>query len=115
MIEVAIAARLSSLAGGHVYPQIAPPEAPSPRITWTLVSGGAGWTLSGWDGSTDAQLQIDAWALSKRDAIVLAGQAFDAISASGSDFCVSEAGRLPDDYEPDTRLFRVSWEYTLQP
>lgn len=115
MIEVAIAARLASLAGGHVYPQIAPPDAPSPRITWTLVSGSAGWTLAGWDGSTDAQLQVDAWALSKRDAIVLAGQAFDAISASGSDFCVSKAGRLPDDYEPDTRLFRVSWEYTLQP
>ena len=35
---VAIAARLASLAGGHVYPQIAPPDAPSPRITWTLVS-----------------------------------------------------------------------------
>lgn len=115
MLEVAIAARLSSLANGHVYPQIAPPDAPAPRITWTLVSGGVGWTLAGWDGSTDAQVQIDSWALSQREAIVLAVQAFNAISTSGADFSVSDAGRLPDDYEPDTRLFRVSWEYTLQP
>ncbi|NNA18884.1 tail completion protein gp17 [Pseudomonas lundensis] len=115
MIEVAIAARLASLAGGHVYPEIAPSDAPSPRLTWTLVGGGAGWTLSGWDGSSDAQLQVDAWALSKREAIVLAEQVFSAISACGTDFCVSDAGRLPDDYEPDSRLFRVSWEYTLQP
>lgn len=115
MIEIAIAARLAGLADGHVYPEIAPPDAPSPRITWTLVSGGVGWTLSGWDGSTDAQVQIDAWALSKREAIVLAEAAFDALSSSSSDFSVSDAGRLPDDYELDTRLFRVSWEYTLQP
>lgn len=79
MIEVAIAARLASLAGGHVYPQIAPPDAPTPRIIWTLVSGGAGWTLSGWDGSRDVQLQIDVWAFSQREAIVLAEQAFKLI------------------------------------
>lgn len=115
MIEVAIATRLAPLAGGHVYPQIAPPDAPSPRITWTLVSGSAGVTLSGWDGSTDAQLQVDAWALSKREALVLAAQVFDALLGRDIDFCVSDAARLPDDYEPDTRLFRVSWEYTLQP
>lgn len=115
MLEVAVAARLAVLAGGHVYPQIAPPDAPAPRITWTLISGGAGWTLAGWDGSTDAQLQIDTWALSKREAIVLAESVFGAMSGSNSDFSVSDAARLPDDYEPDTRLFRVSWEYTLQP
>ena len=115
MIETAITARIGMLADGRVYPEIAPTDAASPRITWTLISGGAGWTLSGWDGSTDAQIQIDAWALSKREAILLAEQAFDLMSASGPDFCVSEAMRLPDDYEPDTRLFRVSWEYTLQP
>ena len=96
MIEVAVAARLAPLAGGHVYPQIAPPDAPSPRITWTLVSGSAGWTLSGWDGSTDAQLQVDAWALSKREALLLAAQGFDALLGSSIDFCVSDAGRLPD-------------------
>ena len=72
-------------------------------------------TLSGWDGSTDAQLQVDAWALSKREALVLAAQVFDALLSSDINFCVSDAARLPDDYEPDTRLFRVSWEYTLQP
>ncbi|MCO8164842.1 DUF3168 domain-containing protein [Pseudomonas sp. 21LCFQ010] len=115
MIETHIAARLGALAGGHVYPEIAPPDAPVPRITWLGVGVATGWVLSGWDGSQDATLQIDAWAGNKLLALELANAVFEVMTRPGPGFTVGQAQRLPDDYESDTRLFRVSWEFMLQP
>lgn len=115
MIEIAIAARLGVLAGGRVYPGIAPEGAATPRITWFVVDAETGWVLSGWDGSQVANLQIDSWAGTKMEAIQLANEAFTVMAESDAGFSVSAAQRLSDDYEESTRLHRVTWEYTLQP
>lgn len=115
MIETSIAARLGALAGGRVYPEIAPDDADTPRITWLVVGTNTGWVLSGWDGSEDVTLQVDAWAKSKLEAVQLGTDVFTAMATDGLGFTVSDAHRLPDDYESDTRLFRVSWEFSLQP
>ncbi|MCS3467397.1 hypothetical protein M2401_001118 [Pseudomonas sp. JUb42] len=115
MIEIAIAARLGALAGGRVYPEIAPEGAGTPRITWLGAGTVTGWVLSGWDGSEQATLQVDCWADTKLQAIELGGQVFEAMAEPGPGFTVGHAQRLADDYESDTRLHRVSWEFTLQP
>jgi len=115
MIETAIATRLGALAGGRVYPEIAPDDAMTPRITWLAAGTVTGWVLSGWDGSQQATLQVDCWADTKLLAVELGWQVFNAMAEPGPGFSVGDAQRLPDDYEADTRLYRVSWEFTLQP
>ena len=37
------------------------------------------------------------------------------MTTDGDDFTTGSADRLSDNFEDDTKLFSVSWEYTLQP
>ncbi|KAI2693138.1 DUF3168 domain-containing protein [Pseudomonas sp. TNT3] len=115
MIEKSLIDRLSPLVDGRVYFGVAPEDAAQPRLIIQTVSGAAGFTLAGWDGSSDLTIQLDAWGESYLQAITLAGQAFSAMTALGEDFTTGSADRLPDAFESDTKLHSVSWEYTLQP
>lgn len=115
MIEKSLIDRLSPLVDGRVYFGVAPEDAAQPRLVIQTVSGGTGFTLSGWDGSSDLTIQIDAWGESFLQALALAGEAFTTMTTDGEDFNTGSAYRLPDAFESDTKLFSVSWEYTLQP
>ncbi|MBA1195736.1 DUF3168 domain-containing protein [Pseudomonas plecoglossicida] len=115
MIEKSIIDRLSPLVDGRVYFGVAPEDAAQPRIVIQTVSAGAGFTLAGWDGSSDLTIQLDAWGESFLQALTLGGEAFAAMTTDGDDFTTGSADRLPDAFESDTKLFSVSWEYTLQP
>lgn len=115
MIEKYLIDRLSPLVDGRVYFGVAPEDAAQPRLVIQTVSGGTGFTLSGWDGSSDLTVQLDAWGDSFLQALTLADEAFTALTTDGADFTTGSADRLPDAFESDTKLFSVSWEYTLQP
>ena len=115
MIEKSLIDRLSPLVDGRVYFGVAPEEALQPRLVIQTVSGGTGFTLAGWDGSSELTIQLDAWGESFLQALTLAGLAFAAMTADGDDFTTGSADRLPDVFEDDTKLHSVSWEYTLQP
>ena len=115
MIEKSLIDRLSPLVDGRVYFGVAPEGAAQPRLVIQTVSSIAGFTLAGWDGSSDLTIQLDAWGESFLEALTLAGQAFAAMTTDGADFTTGSADRLADDFENDTKLFSVSWEYTLQP
>ena len=115
MIEKSLIDRLSSLVDGRVYFGVAPEGAAQPRLVIQTVSSITGFTLAGWDGSSDLTIQLDAWGESFLEALTLAGQAFAAMTTDGADFTTGSADRLADDFENDTKLFSVSWEYTLQP
>lgn len=115
MIEKSLVDRLSPLVEGRVYFGVAPEEAAQPRLVIQVVSGSTGFTLSGWDGSSDLTIQLDAWGESFLQALTLANEAFNAMTIDGEDFTTGSADRLPDEFEDDTKLFSVSWEYTLQP
>ena len=115
MIEKFLIDRLSPLVDGRVYFGVAPEGAAQPRLVIQTVSSIAGFTLAGWDGSSDLTIQLDAWGESFLEALTLAGQAFAAMTTDGADFTTGSADRLADDFENDTKLFSVSWEYTLQP
>ena len=103
------------MVDGRVYFGVAPEDAAQPRLIIQTVSGAAGFTLAGWDGSSDLTIQLDAWGESYLQAITLAGQAFTAMTTDDEDFTTGSADRLPDAFESDTKLHSVSWEYTLQP
>ena len=115
MIETSLIDRLSPLVDGRVYFGVAPEGATLPRLILQTVSEGAGFTLAGWDGSSDLTIQLDAWGESFLEALTLAGLAFTAMTTDGADFTTGSADRLADVFENDTKLFSVSWEYTLQP
>ena len=115
MIEKSLIDRLSPLVDGRVYFGVAPEGAAQPRLVIQTVSSITGFTLAGWDGSSDLTVQLDAWGESFLEALTLAGQAFAAMTTDGADFTTGSADRLADDFENDTKLFSVSWEYTLQP
>lgn len=115
MIEKSLIDRLSPLVDGRVYFGVAPEDAAQPRLIIQTVSGLTGFTLAGWDGSSDLTIQLDAWGESFLQALTLAGEAFVAMTADGEDFTTGSADRLPDAFESDTKLFSVTWEYTLQP
>ena len=115
MIEKSLIDRLSPLVDGRVYFGVAPEGAAQPRLVIQTVSSITGFTLAGWDGSSDLTIQLDAWGESFLEALTLAGQAFAAMTTDGADFTTGSADRLADAFENDTKLFSVSWEYTLQP
>ena len=115
MIEKSLIDRLAPLVDGRVYFGVAPEGAGLPRLILQTVSEGVGFTLTGWDGSSDLTIQLDAWGESFLQALTLAGEAFTAMTTDGADFTAGSADRLPDVFESDTKLFSVSWEYTLQP
>ena len=98
-----------------MYFCVAPEGAALPRLILQTVSEGTGFTLAGWDGSSDLCLQVDAWGASYLKALTLARQAFIAMTHDGNDFTTGSADRLADAFEDDTKLYSVSWEYTLQP
>ena len=115
MIEKSLIDRLAPLVDGRVYFGVAPEGAAQPRLVIQTVSSITGFTLAGWDGSSDLTIQLDAWGESFLEALTLAGQAFAAMTTDGADFTTGSADRLADVFENDTKLFSVSWEYTLQP
>lgn len=115
MIEKSLIDRLSPLVEGRVYFGVAPEGSAQPRLVIQTVSGLTGFTLAGWDGSSDLTIQLAAWGESFLQALELADEAFNAMTTDGDDFTTGGADRLPDEFEDDTKLFSVSWEYTLQP
>ena len=98
-----------------MYFGVAPEGSAQPRLVIQTVSGLTGFTLAGWDGSSDLTIQLAAWGESFLQALELADEAFNAMTTDGEDFTTGSADRLPDEFEDDTKLFSVSWEYTLQP
>lgn len=115
MIEQSLITRLSPLVDGRVFFGVAPEDSAQPRLVIQTVGGDTGFTLAGWDGSRDLTIQLDAWGESFLQALTLAEQAFVVLTTDGDDFTTGSADRLPDVFEDDTKLFSVSWEYTLQP
>lgn len=115
MIEKALIDRLTPLVDGRVFFGVAPADAAQPRLVIQIIGGQAGITLAGPDGFRDATIQLDAWGTSYLEAVTLAELALEAMTSDGEDFTTSSADRLPDEFEDDTQLFSVRWEYTLQP
>lgn len=121
MIQIAIFNRLQGLVDGRVFPGVAPPDEPVPRITYVLPSDIHTFTFLGRNGHRDLTVQVDCWAKDSFAAERLASRAIEAMEVvlaeedQGSDglFSVTEISRVGDDYEASTGLFRVTYEYDL--
>lgn len=61
-VDVALKSRLSTLAGGRIYPALAPQGADLPHVVYQLVSGGHRHTLGGGAGHAAPRFQVTCWA-----------------------------------------------------
>lgn len=109
-IKSAIYAALSPVAATH--PVVAPPGAVAPYLRYQGVAGVDEATYDGDGmGATSGRVQIDAFATDFGTAERLSRQARAALYAYPG-LTVGEITDNPDDFEADTKLFRVSFDVT---
>lgn len=120
-------ATISGLVGGtRIYPGIVPQGITATSIVQNLISEGSDLTMDGRSGLGAARVQVDCWALSQNDAVVLANLVFDRLAGHrgtitfGSNSpqddvvvfgIIHEQGR--DDYDPVALKHRRSRDYTV--
>jgi hypothetical protein len=109
-IKTAIYAALSPVAA--TYAVVAEQGAQPP---WIRYQGVAGVDMANYDGdgmgATSGRIQVDAFALDYGTAERMSRQARAALYSSPG-LTVGEITDNPDDYEGDTKLFRVSFDVT---
>jgi hypothetical protein len=78
--EAIVYGALSALAGGNVYPDLAPAATPAPWITYQAVGGQTFVTLDADTPSTrNSRMQVTVWAKTRSQAASIMEQAFDAL------------------------------------
>ncbi|PUY77251.1 tail completion protein gp17, partial [Cronobacter sakazakii] len=98
MTEADIYARLSTLAGGNVFPYVAPQGTAAPWVVFLLPSSASEDVLCG-PAETDCTVQVDAWASSIDDTRPLREQ----VKSAFADLHPVGLNEI-NGYEPDTAL-----------
>lgn len=112
MIEPLVFARIKGLAGGRVYPGVAPSNTKPPYLTYTRVSGSRDWTLAGPSGALRAAVQVNAWAATPKEAAQIMEAAFALLSPADADFACTGAEDVPTvDDELTTKLHGAAMEF----
>jgi hypothetical protein len=107
-IKTAVYAALKPV--GSTWPVLAPAGTKPPYIRYTGIGGRDEASYEGDGlGATSGILQIDIFALDYASADRLAQSARQALYASPT-VTVGQITDLPDDYEVDTKLFKVSFQ-----
>lgn len=107
MIEAQLYAALSALAGGRVFPLVAPHGTANPYLVYSVPSHGSDDALAGM-GARRAAVQLDAYAGSLAAAKALVADALAALDP----FDPGELMELQE-YEPDTGLYRATAEVAI--
>ncbi|MEI2264235.1 DUF3168 domain-containing protein [Erwinia sp. CGal63] len=107
MTEADIYPLIGSLAGGNVFPYVAPSGTAAPWVVFLLPTAVSGDVFCD-QAETASTLQIDAWAQSVDEARALRSQIRAAI-APLSPVSLNEL----NDYEPDTSLYRATLEVQI--
>ncbi len=103
-LEERLYAVLGSTNGGRVWPVLAPQDSALPRITFQRVSNAPVNDLRGHSGMDIVRVQVDVWAADYLSGKHLATTVRDTLSSSGiKHLFLSDL----DDYEPETKLYRV--------
>lgn len=95
-------------AGLRVYALLADQNVPLPRVTYQRISNVPTTDFQGRSNLDQVRVQVDSWAKSYAGAKALARQVRDAMEAAEFKALLTNDF---DDYEPETRLFRVRQDY----
>ncbi|MCK6678249.1 tail completion protein gp17 [Enterobacter asburiae] len=113
MTEDTLYSLLSSLAGGQVYPYVAPlnesgsPGISPPWIVFSLPSEVSEDTLCG-QAETSVTIQVDVYAARVKEARALRDQALENLSSLG----LENISKFPG-YEPEAQLHRATFEASV--
>jgi hypothetical protein len=108
-IEQTIFSTLSPVCAGRVYPDIGAQSERNQHIVYTLVFESGIDHLSGDPGLRNSRYQFDCWSDTKSGAVALAESARAALRNLTSVFI----GRNPSDYDPETKLYRESMDFSI--
>lgn len=110
MIESSIYAAIKSLAGGRVYPMVLPDTATLPAIVYQRISSVPVTSLNGDSGLESVRIQVSVWATTYKEAKTLSATVKSTLNATTLKI-VSDGDS--DDYEPETKRFRVLADYLV--
>ena len=96
-------------AGDRVYPLIAKQGSTLPRITYQRISTTPINDFQGSSNLDQVRIQVDSWAMSHLGARQLAAQV--RLAMAGAEFKSTMSSEF-DDYEPETRIYRVRQDYS---
>lgn len=95
-------------ADDRVFAVLAPQDTPLPRITFQRVSSAPVTDFQGNSNLDQVRIQVDCWAAGYLDARNLATQVRAALEANELKFLLVTD---QDDYEPETRIYRVRQDF----
>jgi hypothetical protein len=107
-----IVAALQAVFPSAVYPQVAPDQTPAPFAVYTRVPMVPETTLASGIPVRNTRLQVDVYASTYAQAVVLAGSAEAALIALAFPIQVVPLSQA-DQFEPDVKLHRVLSEYSV--
>ncbi|AQQ67487.1 hypothetical protein Mag101_07420 [Microbulbifer agarilyticus] len=117
MIEQSLTTWLRALGATSVRPLFLQVDDAMPGITYTPVAERSSLGIDGTPDTQVSQIQIDVWALSYNDVKSLAQSVMDlngfAGDFSGLHVGLVEAARNFEDFDAETRRYRVSIDLTI--
>jgi hypothetical protein len=112
-----------TLVNNRIYPHLLPPQPTLPALTFFRVTpGGTGveYSHGGSSNLVSPRYQVDAWAKTSVDRAAVSAQVLAALSgrrgAFGAEVARSSFAVDPgrDSYEPETKLYRRTFEFEIQ-
>lgn len=111
-VEQIVYAALSGLAGGAIYPDVAPAQTPPPWVTYQAVGGQAFSTVSASTPATrNARVQLTVWANTRLGAATLMEQVFQALV--NPSVKAVPLGAPVSMYESDTLLYGSRLDFSI--
>lgn len=103
-IQSDIVTALASVAGGRVYPQIAPADAALPFVVYRVLTKNPLGLLTGHGGATQYSVVFECYAETYAAALTLAGQVTTAVEAAATltEYREQSPG---EEYEPAVNVF----------
>ncbi len=101
---------IKDLAAGEVYALVAAQDAQYPAIVYTPIVQEHIFGIDGSHGLQRVRVQVDTYARTYQEALLLQDQVLDALLADKS--TVADVRMGLSDFEEQARLYRVSVDYT---
>jgi hypothetical protein len=112
-VEEDIITRLAAVAGGRVYPSVAPQGVTAPYVVYQITDGETVYAFGGPAPTTQRSVEIQAWATTYSAARVVLDAVTAAMTPHATDLVVAGITEGATAYSVEEQLFGVSAEYSV--
>ena len=104
---------LGALAGGQVYPDVAPPGTVAPYLVHQQVGGQAlAYTEGSVPGQENCRIQVSTWSLRRTEATTLAKEA-EALLLQAAGMQTEALGNRVHTFDEDTGLYGARQDFSV--